>query len=72
MPTQPEKPAIPSKMTQIDNLELDFYKLLPSPFGRGAGGESLVKLHKKGKRFVAESHYPNPGGRGDGTRTLFG
>jgi len=28
---------------------LDFCKLLPSPSGRGAGGEGLVKSGKQGK-----------------------
>jgi hypothetical protein len=45
-------------------LNLDFCKLLPSPFGRGAGGEGIGKSHKKGKTFSVHSPHPLPVGEG--------
>ena len=41
---------------------------LPSPFGRGAGGEGIVKLHKHGNASAAAtSPHPNPLPEGEGT-----
>jgi hypothetical protein len=34
---------------EIENLE--FYKFLPSPFGRGAGGEGMNKEHNQRKNI---------------------
>ncbi len=45
----------------------EFCKFLPSPFGRGAGGEGLAKTHKQERQFFVKrpSPWPSPKGRGD-------
>ena len=57
--------------------KLKFCSLLPSPFGRGAGGEGFGKSRKKGKAsFSCNSPHPSPlrapteGWSGEGTFSL--
>jgi hypothetical protein len=46
----------------------DFRGFLPSPFGRGAGGEGMAMLHKLGRQlFLHKSPCPNPLPEGDET-----
>jgi hypothetical protein len=47
----------------LNYLKLDFCKFLPSPFGRGAGGEGMAYSHKLGRSFFAQK--PSPSGRED-------
>jgi hypothetical protein len=48
-------------------LQIANWKSLPSPFGRGAGGEGVGKSHLKGKHFSSHSPNPNPLQMGKGT-----
>jgi len=38
----------------------------PSPSGRGAGGEGLVRMHKPGRAFLGKQPSPQPSPRGGG------
>jgi hypothetical protein len=60
-------PRVPVALPTLKSEISEAVRKLPSPFGRGAGGEGLGEMHKQETKFLPEPPSPqsSPGGRGD-------